>query len=86
MDTPAPEHAFSDLRRGTRVPILEDCIDRVTLAAELRCSERTIARYEQLPDGLPHLSIGGRKLYRISAVKEWIARRERRPNPVRKAG
>jgi hypothetical protein len=63
--------------------ILAGYVDRPSLAQELRVSERTIARYENLPDGLPNTVLGGRKLYRIEAVQAWIAARETRPNPVR---
>jgi hypothetical protein len=69
---------------GTTEDILVGYIDRPNLSVAMRCSERTLARYEKLPDGLPYLSVGGRKLYRIEAVKAWIARRERQPNPTRR--
>lgn len=63
--------------------ILAGYVDRPTLANELRVAERTIARYENLPNGLPHTTLGGRKLYRVEAVMAWIAAREKRPNPRR---
>jgi hypothetical protein len=65
--------------------ILQGYLDRPSLAEQLRVSERTIARYELLPDGLPSTMLGGRKLYRIEAVMAWIAAREKRPNPRRAA-
>ena len=65
--------------------LLEGYIDRRTLARQLGITERTVSRYEAQPDGLPSLMIGGRKLYRIEAVKGWIQKRERRPNPRRAA-
>ena len=65
--------------------ILAGYVDRKTAAAELHCSEKTLARYETLPDGLPSVSIGGKKFYRIEAIRAFLERRERRPNPVRKA-
>lgn len=65
--------------------ILEDFIDRATLAAQLRCSEKTIARYEAVPDGLPSVMIGARKFYRVQAVRDWITKRERKPNERRVA-
>lgn len=65
--------------------ILSDYIDRPTLASELHVSERTIWRYEQLPNGLPSLKIGGRKLYRRSSVLAWIETREISRNPRRAA-
>lgn len=65
--------------------ILDDYRDRATLAREMRCSERSIARYESEPDGLPSVMIAGRKYYRIEAVRDWLTKRERRPNPRRAA-
>lgn len=66
-------------------PILADYLDRDALAVELRCSTRTIARYEGLSDGLPSVVIAGRKYYRREAVRQWLAKRERRPNPRKAA-
>jgi hypothetical protein len=63
--------------------LLAGYVDRPTLAGMLDCSERTVARYEELPDGLPGLTLGGRRLYRLASVKAWIEARERRPNPRR---
>ena len=65
--------------------ILQGYVDRPQLALELRVSPRTIARYEALPDGLPSTVLGGRKLYRVEAVKEWVAAKEKRPNQRRAA-
>ena len=65
--------------------ILANYLDRASLAAELKCAERTIARYESEPDGLPSVMIAGRRYYRREAVLEFIAKRERRPNPRRAA-
>lgn len=67
------------------VSLLSDYWDRPALAIELRTSERTIARYENQPDGLPSVTIGGRKYYRIAAVRDWLTKRERRPNKRRVA-
>ena len=63
--------------------LLEDYIDRLTLAEELGVNWRTIHRYENQPDGLPSLLIGGRRMYRLESVKAWLARRERQRNPTR---
>ena len=63
--------------------LLEDYIDRATLAAELGVNWRTIHRYENQPDGLPSLLIGGRRMYRVDSVRAWLERRERKPNPTR---
>ena len=67
------------------VGILSDYIDRATLAVQLRCSERSIARYETQPDGLPSTMIGGRKFYKLESVRSWLNARECRPNPRRRA-
>lgn len=65
--------------------LLAGYVDRPTLARQLRCTERTLHRYENQPDGLPSLTIGGRKFYRVQAVMDWLAKRERKPNQRRAA-
>ncbi len=64
--------------------LLKGYLTRAELAAEWGCHERTIARYEQMPNGLPFLYIGGRKLYRIEDARAFMASRVSTPNPVRK--
>ncbi len=54
--------------------LISEYIDRPALAKALKCSERTIARYEKR--GLLSLMIGGRKLYHIEAVAKWLRSRE----------
>jgi len=63
--------------------LLADYVDRPTLARGLRCSERTLARYEGQPNGLPSTTIAGRKYYKVARVMDWLAKREQRPNPRR---
>lgn len=65
--------------------LLAGFVTRAQLAAEWNCHERTIARYEAMPDGLPFLLIGGRKLYRIEDARAFMERRIVTPNPVRKS-
>lgn len=65
--------------------LLTGYLTRAELAAEWDCHERTIARYEAMPDGLPFLFIGGRKLYRIENARRFMDSRVTRPNPVRKS-
>jgi len=65
--------------------LLAGYVTRAELAAEWDCHERTIARYEAMPDGLPFLYIGGRKLYRIEDARAFMERRITKPNPVRKS-
>ena len=64
--------------------LLKDYRDRRGLAKGLKTSERSIARYEDLPDGLPAVLIGGRKYYHVPTVMEWLQRRTKRPNPTRR--
>ena len=64
--------------------LLAGFVTRAQLAAEWNCHERTIARYEAMPDGLPFLTIGGRKMYRIEDARAFMERRITTPNPVRK--
>jgi hypothetical protein len=63
--------------------LLADFATRAELAAELGCHERTIARYEALPNGLPSVTIAGRKLYRVADVRAFIENRIKSPQPVR---
>lgn len=63
--------------------LLKDYLPRKPLADGLDISERSIARWEDLPDGLPSLMIGGRKYYHVPTVMEWLQRRTKRPNPTR---
>lgn len=63
--------------------LLAGYLPRAELAAQLSVSERTLARYENQPNGLPSSVIGGRKLYRIESVQVWLRAQERRPNPKR---
>jgi hypothetical protein len=65
--------------------LLEDYLSRAALVAQLAVCGRTLARYENAPNGLPSTLIGGRKFYRIDSVRAWLAARERRPNPKRRA-
>jgi hypothetical protein len=63
--------------------LLEDYVDRATLAEDLGVNWRTIHRYENQPDGLPSLLLGGRRMYKLDSVRAWLERRERKPNPTR---
>ena len=65
--------------------LLSDYLTRKELAAELNVTTRTIARWQTQADGLPHTRLGGRPLFKISSVLEWIDSRERQPNPRRRA-
>lgn len=66
--------------------LLSGYLTRCELAYELRCSQRTIARYEQQPNGLPYMIVAGRRFYEIKAVRDWLRNRTVHPNPTRRAG
>lgn len=65
--------------------ILDEYLNRDQLAAELNVTPRTIIRWQDMPDGLPHVQLGGRILYRIASIKTWLESRERSPNKRRAA-
>jgi hypothetical protein len=56
--------------------LLNDYVSRTELAAELGVCERTLIRWTDLGDAPPVSRIGRRPMYRRTAVKEWLARRE----------
>lgn len=65
--------------------LLEDYLTRDQLAAELNITTRTVSRWQDMPDGLPYVQVGGRILYRIASIKAWLESRERTPNKRRAA-
>lgn len=65
--------------------VLDGYVTRDELARELRVHPRTVARYSTQADGLPHLVLGGRVLYRTADVRAFLDRRVKTPNPVRKS-
>ncbi|MEL7719028.1 helix-turn-helix domain-containing protein [Citromicrobium bathyomarinum] len=65
--------------------LLDEYLNREQLAHELKVNPRTVMRWQNLPDGLPFVELGGRILYRRSSVMEWIASKERFPNQRRRA-
>ena len=67
----------------TTADLLEGLISRADAARAAGCSERTLARYENEADGLPSIQWAGRRYYRIEAFRDFILKRERKPNPRR---
>jgi hypothetical protein len=65
--------------------LLDAYYTRAELAAELHCHPVTIGNMERQPDGLPSITIAGRKLYHKESVRQWLTKRERHPNPRRRA-
>lgn len=64
--------------------LLDGYLTRRQLANEIDRTEKTVQRWEKLPDGLPFTMLGSRKIYKKTSVLAWIESRERRPNPRRK--
>jgi hypothetical protein len=62
---------------------LADYPTRPELAKLWGVSPHTILRYEHLPNGLPHLTLGGRKRYPLKEAIAWLESRVNRPNPTR---
>lgn len=60
-----------------RQPVLAEYLNDVELAAELRKSPRTLARWRRLGEGPAITRIGREIFYRRSAVAEWLAAQER---------
>ena len=63
--------------------LLDEYLTVEELAAELKVSKRTLARWQNQADGLPVTRIGGRTLFRVDSVKAWLRAHEWRPNPRR---
>ncbi|MBY0383243.1 MAG: helix-turn-helix domain-containing protein [Xanthobacteraceae bacterium] len=58
----------------------DEWIDRDELAKELKVSVRTLNRWTFAVDGIPHVKIGAKTLYRRKSVTGWLADRETRPS------
>jgi hypothetical protein len=65
--------------------VLAGYVEQVKFAAEVQVSERTVARYRNLPDGLPYLPFGGKIYIPIEEAREWLKSRVKRPNQRRVA-
>jgi hypothetical protein len=63
--------------------LLDGYVDEPEASRQLKKHPRTLKRYRDQPNGLPHVKIGNRVLYRVEAVRGWLLARERRPNPQR---
>lgn len=68
---------------ATNTSLLDDYVDDPTLA-ELDVTVRTVQRWRALPDGSPFVKLGARTLTNPTKFREWLAKRERRPNQRRR--
>lgn len=64
---------------------LEGYLTVAQLAAHCHRSVKTVRRWLREPDGLPHTKLGGTVLINVDSFRDWLAARERRPNPRRAA-
>jgi hypothetical protein len=63
--------------------LLEDYTDIEPFAEQVGRDPRTVRRWMDLPDGLPHTRIGNRILIHIPTARAWIFGRMRHPAPRR---
>jgi hypothetical protein len=52
-------------------------------ARQFKVSVRTVKRYENEPNGLPFIKIGGKCYNKPSSARAWLEARETRANPSR---
>lgn len=60
--------------------IFGEFIGREDMAKLLKVSVRTLVRMTHKSNGLPHLTLGKRTLYRVDSVRKWLAEQEIRPS------
>jgi hypothetical protein len=65
--------------------LFEDVTDVHGIARMIQVTVRTVNRYSAMPDGMPYIVLGRRRLYHIPSVREWLLNRMITPNPRRKA-
>ena len=63
--------------------LLADFLDLDPFAHEVGRDPRTVRRWMNEPDGLPHTRIGNRILVHVPTARAWIFGRMRTPNPRR---
>ena len=70
---------------STSPPFLEGFVLEDDFATATGVCSKTLQRYRNQPDGLPHILWGG-KVYigPLDEAREWLLRRVKRPNPPAK--
>jgi hypothetical protein len=69
----------------TEVPsILDGYQHEAVFAHANKISQRTVARYRNETDGLPHVEFGGKIYIPVAEAKAWLQARVKRPNPSRR--
>lgn len=73
-----------ELRAPPPEGVLAAYVSRDNLARELNVSPRTVTRWTYQVDGIPHLTIGLRTLYRRESVLQWLADREKKSSRTKR--
>lgn len=72
--------------RGPRSGILEGYLSDGELAAELGTTVATLRRYRRLGTGPAFTKVGRDVIYRISAVRAWLAGKEQKTQRRQRGG
>jgi hypothetical protein len=64
--------------------LLADFAETGQLAKEFKRHERTVRNWTNEPNGLPFVKLGKRRLIHIPTAREWLLKKLRQPNPVRR--
>jgi hypothetical protein len=54
------------------INVLEDLLEIVPFAAEVKRNPRTVRRWIDQPNGLPYTKLGNRILIHVPTAREWI--------------
>jgi hypothetical protein len=63
--------------------ILDEYAPEKEFAAANRVSQRTLARYRNMPDGIPWMLWNGQVHIHIPGARDFVARRVKHPNQTR---
>ncbi len=69
-----------DATKSVKTDILAGYVEKPELAREFEVSERTVDRWCNQPNGLPHVKVGRRTYFSIESVKKWLGSRETQRN------
>ena len=72
------------LEHSPQRELLSGYLDKPGLAGEFKVTTRTIDRWMDEPDGIPHVRIGNKTFFSVEAIRDWIASREVQRNVRRK--
>jgi hypothetical protein len=64
--------------------VLDDYVPEAEFAEANNLSQRTVARYRNMPDGIPWMLWNGQVHIHIPGARDFVARRVKYPNPSRR--